>query len=329
MFCVYTDTVMIGDLTHTAMRKLIIPAMAAFAVVLGSCSTTQLAQQSTALNDDVYGTQAKAKEVTYAPVAERNYRTDEQLYGGNDYSEGDYEENIDYDFDYGYASRINRFQYGSGYRPYYDNFYSFGYSPWYGYGYDPFFMDPWAFRPGYSMWFGFGTFGGSWGYNPWGYGNRFGYGNYWGPVSYGGFGYPGYGYGYGGGYYGGVAARRSNPRPYLGSGNPGAITNGDRGTRPVGRSSNAIYNTGRGRSANGTYARPSRPTTGTTRPASGTATQSRPTRVERPAREPYVDRTPRTESSRPSSWGTGSSSSGRSSGGSSGGGGSRPNRGSR
>lgn len=329
MFCVYTDTVMIGDLTHTAMRKLIIPAIAAFAVVLGSCSTPQLAQQSTAVDDDVYSTQAKAKEVTYAPVAERNYRTDEQLYGGNDYSDSDYEENIDYDFDYGYASRINRFQYGSGYRPYYDNFYSYGYSPWYGYGYDPFFMDPWAFRPGYSMWFGFGTFGGAWGYNPWGYGNPYAYGNYWGPVSYGGFGYPGYGYGYGGGYYGGVAARRNNPRPYLGSGNPGAIRDADRGTRPVGRVNGTGYTPGRGRTGtNGTYARPTRPTTGagTTRP--GTATQSRPTRVERPAREPYVDRTPSTQSTRPTYDG---GSSGRSSGGGStgGGGNSRPSRGSR
>lgn len=304
--------------------------MAAFAVILGSCSTTQLAQQSTAPDDDVYSTQAKAKEVTYAPVAERNYRTDEQLYGGNDYSDSDYEENIDYDFDYGYASRINRFQYGSGYRPYYDNFYSYGYSPWYGYGYDPFFMDPWAFRPGYSMWFGLGTFGGSWGYNPWGYGNAYGYGNYWGPVSYGGFGYPRYGYGYGGGYYGGVAARSNNPRPYLGSGNPNAVRDGDRGTRAVGRANGAIYTPGRGRtSANGTYSRPTRPSSGTTRP--GTATQSRPTRVERPAREPYVDRTPSTQSTRPTYDG-GSSSSGRSSGGGSssgGGGNSRPSRGSR
>jgi len=307
--------------------------MAAFAVMLASCSTTQLAQQSTATDDDVYSTQAKAKEVNYAPVADRNYRTDEQLYGGNDYSDGDYSDNIDYDYDYGYASRINRFQYGSGYRPYYDNFYSFGYNPWYSYGYDPFFYDPWAFRPGYSMWFGFGTFGGSWGYNPWGYGNPYAYGNYWGPVSYGGFRYPGYGYGYGGGYYGNVSARRNNPRPYLGSGNPDAVRGTARGTRAdgIGRTNGTIYDrTGRAGTMNGTYGRPSRPTTGTsTRGGSGAATQSRPTRVERPTREPYVDRTPSTQSTRPSSWG-GSNSGGGSSGGSSGGGGgSRPSRGSR
>ncbi len=314
--------------------------IAAVAVLLGSCSTMQVAQQS-ADNDDVYNAQAKAREVDYPVAPEKTYRTEEQVYGGTDYATGDTDyaansysdgDNNDYDYDYGYASRIDRFQYASPYRSYYNDWYTYSYNPWYGYGYDPFFYNQGLFSPGYSMWFGTGLFGGGFGggfgYNSWGYGNPY-YGGYWGPTSYYGGGYGGYGYGYGnGGYgYGGVVGnqRNNNPRPYLGSGNPNLIRNANRGSRAVGRTENGtIYErTGRpgSTSSNGNYARPSR----ATRPA--TTQQARPTRVERPVRDPYVDRTPPTQSSSPRSSGGNSNGGGGNSNG--GGGNSRPSRGSR
>lgn len=334
------------------MKKLILPAIAACAVLLGSCSTMQVAQQSTD-NDDVYNAQGKAREVDYPVASEKRYRTEEQLYGGNDYatSDTDYSANSyntdeynDYDYDYGYASRIDRFQYASPWRNYYNDWYTYSYNPWYGYGYDPFFYNQGLFRPGYSMWFGTGLFGGGFGlgfgYNSWGYGYPY-YGGYWGPTSYYGGGYGGYGYGYGyGGYgYGGVIANRNNkPRPYVGSGNPATRAGADRNTRP-----NVSYgNDGR---VSGIYRRPTRNVSqGTTvdgRPSSGATSntptrsvrrpssteQSQPTRVERteraPAQRAEPTYTPSTRSSSPSSGG------GYSGGGGGGGGSSRPTRGGR
>lgn len=308
---------LIGELTHTAMKRLLLPALASVSLLLGACSTNRLAQVST--NDDVYYSQAKAKEVEYPQKNEQSYRTNEQLYGGGDYAD----DNVDYDYDYGYASRLNRFYYASPWRTYYDSWYSYSYDPWYSYRYDP-----WFYGSGLSLSFGFGypyytNYYSPWGY--YGYGNPY-YGNYWGPVSYYG-GYP-YGYGYGGGYYGGgIASGRNNrSRPNMGTGNPNYGKDRS-GARPADRS----YGSGRG-----SVSRPegysTRPTTdgrtssGTTqrpRPSvDRTNTNSRPARAETPTREAYPSSTPSTSSSsRGSSSGSTSSGSGGSS--------STPSRGSR
>ena len=99
---------------------------------------------------------------------------------------------VDYDNDYDYSTRLNRFDndfYNMGY-------YSTFYNPfWYNrYWYDPFWgYNPW--RPGITVGFGWG-YGSMWG-TPWGWNNWWGYGGFnscWN--------HPGWGYGWGG-YYGG------------------------------------------------------------------------------------------------------------------------------
>ena len=186
------------------MKSLLLTTFAASILVLGSCSSTRLAQNQE--DDDVYNTVAKAKEVK-APVyqtqdnsrEERSYRTDEQLYGGENYQEDAYYD--DYDYDYGYASRLNRFYGRSPWRTnYFDSWYAYSYNPWYTYRYDPFYYDPWYYRPGISVSVGFGSYpryGGCWGCfdNGYYYGYPY-YDRYWGPYSYYNV-YPGYGYGYG------------------------------------------------------------------------------------------------------------------------------------
>jgi len=139
--------------------------------------------------------------------------------------------NFNYDdyYDYSYASRIRRFQYGyfnDYYHDFYTNRYWYDYNPGYwgssiysGWGMNPgmsFYMDPFSF--GYSS-FGFG-YNGFWngyrgfydGYNGFGYGyGGYGYGGY----GYGGYGYGGYGYGGGygfGGYGYGGGYTNSNDR---------------------------------------------------------------------------------------------------------------------
>ncbi|WP_374164506.1 hypothetical protein [Arcticibacter sp. MXS-1] len=309
------------------MKRLLLPAFASVSLLIAACSTTnQLAQQGN--NDDVYASNARAKEVDYSRQPERSYRTDEQLYGG-----GDYRDDVDYDFDYGYAARLNRFQYASPWRSYYDNWYTYSYDPWMSYRYDPYF-----YGSGLSMSFNYG-FGGypfySSYYSPWGiYGYGYSpYGNYWGPVSYYGGGYyPGYGYGYGGGYYGGgvvVADRNYRPRPTRNTGNPnygrggysrpGATGNPNAYGRPADGRVSSGGNYG-GRPVRGDNGYPGASTSAERpvrqeRPArqerpSG-QDYSRPSRSERPERSSYPTYTPSTSSS------SGSGSSG-SSGGSSG-----------
>lgn len=311
------------------MKRNLLPALATAILLLGACSTNKLAQQST--TDDVYYSQAKAKEVDYTSQGSPNYRTDEQLYGGGDYRNDD---DYDYDFDYGYAARLNRFYYGSPYRSYYDSWYTYSYDPWYSSWYSPYgYYDSWAYSPGVSLWLGLGNFGGSmWGYNPWGYygyGYPSYYGNYWGPISY---------YGYGGYYGGATTIRTTRSKPYLGSGNPnygrdrsvGGMTSrtgmgigypssiGTRSSRPTGSAAPSTS----GRTSSTPAGRNSEPVS---RP-------SRPSRAERPSYEP--DRT-RTQRAYPSYNPPSQSSSPRSSGGSYGGGNSgggsssRPSRGSR
>ncbi|MBC7914473.1 MAG: hypothetical protein H7Y07_10165 [Pyrinomonadaceae bacterium] len=204
------------------MKRVLLPILAGSVLILSSCSTAQLAGQANS-NDDVYYTQAKAKVVEAPAVkvqptednqanskADNSYRTQEELYGGRDYSDRDYDDT----YRYGYASRLNRFYYNSSWRTYYDYRYSNGYNPWYTYNYDPFFYDPWNYRRRVSVWVGINSYPRyydsyyNYGYYGSGYGN-----GYWGPYSYYNS-YPGY---YGSGRYysggGGVYSRPSNPRP--------------------------------------------------------------------------------------------------------------------
>ena len=339
------------------MKKLILPALAASALLLGACSTTQLAQQSNA-EDDVYFTKAKAREVPNPVVStentqntqntrnERTYRTDEQLYGGGNYTDEYYS---DYNYDYGYASRLNRFYDRSPWRSgYYDPWYSYSYMPWYTYRYDPFFYDPWYYSPGTSVWIGVGVYPRYGWYDNyyWGfYGSPYS-SRYWGPYSYYNV-YPGYyggGY-YGGGYYGGVNQLPNRRRPNYtdpnyrsrpGSGSDGytraprtvgtdgqgrVMNGGSRGerwgnanSRPAPSSETSGRNSGRTSST-----APSR-TERSSNEGSGSSRAARPERVEqsRPSRETY---------SPPASSGPSRSSGGSSSGG--GGGSSRSSRPSR
>lgn len=104
---------------------------------------------------------------------------------------------VDYDNDYDYSTRLNRFDndfYNMGY-------YSTFYNPfWYNrFWYDPFWgYNPW--RPGISVGFGWG-YGSMWG-NPWGWNNWWGYGGFNSCWNHPGWGYGWGGYnGWGGGYY--------------------------------------------------------------------------------------------------------------------------------
>ncbi len=281
--------------------------LAVATVVVTSCSAPKLAQQST-VSDDVYNTTAQAKEYTKpAPVQNAYNDADDEGYGTSDPY---------YDMDY--SSRINRFYYGSAFRPYYDPFYD-GY---YGYnGYSPYYGSGFSFglglgfgwgNPFYSSWYS----PYSWGmYDPfWGFNNYYGgaYGGFYGGGYYGG-GY--YGGGYGGGYYSGNY--NNSPRPDRGRENGVGYPRG-----------NSNYGSGTTRTTNGVSVSNTRRSD-----RSGNSTTNsapRPTRTQ--------DYTPpqRTESSRPTytpppaSYGGGrSESSGSSGGGSTGGGGGRSSRGGR
>lgn len=138
---------------------------------------------------------------------------------------GDGEEYVDYDDDYSYSTRMNRFDNDFYNMGYYSMFYNPG---WYNrYWYDPYWgYNPW--RPGIGVGIGVGLGGpywsSAWGWNSWyGYGAWGSYWNYpvfYSPYYYGG-GYCGWN-NYGGswnGYYNGFdGGRRSNytygPRSY-------------------------------------------------------------------------------------------------------------------
>ena len=334
--------------TH-AMKKLLLPVFAVSALLLNSCSTTQLAGQADS-NDDVYYTEAKAKVIQ--PPAERvqsstpnkSYRTDEQLYG-DEYSDNSYRNNR-YDDDYTYSSRINRFYYNSPYRPYYDYRYSYGYNPWYTYSYDPFFYDPWLYRPGVSVWIGTGRYWSPYNYGY--YGSRYNNG-YWGPYSYYNT-YPGYNYGgryySGGGYYNGGVYNNPNhrARPDRESG-MGRSGNNDPQTGiyipSTGRPNRSSVNPNRtpdGRissSDQGSSGASSQPSSTSSRPNRPSRTQeaAAPRQQTAPAPRPEPREYSRPErSSSPAPSSSGSSSGGGSSNGSSSGGsssGSRPSRGGR
>jgi len=159
---------------------------------LSSCMSTKNVQ-STVPEDDVYYSNARAKEIVLAQQAVReeqpinDYVTDEELYGDT-YSNYGYSD---------YTSRINRFR---GYHPslsYYNSIY--------GYNYDPFFSPsffPYSYfgSPGINL--GIGINSGFYSYNPWRFQGLYYGSNFWGPYSY--FNpYNSFGVGFGGGNFNG------------------------------------------------------------------------------------------------------------------------------
>jgi hypothetical protein len=137
-------------------------ALHAFIVVavgLSSCMSTKTVQ-TTVPEDDVYYSNAKAKEIVIAePVVREekqssDYVTEEELYGDT-YGYYGYTD---------YTSRINRFR---GYHPsltYYNSIY--------GYNYDPFFSPsffPYSYFGSPAINIGIGLNSGFYGYNPWRY----------------------------------------------------------------------------------------------------------------------------------------------------------------
>ncbi|MCF8258240.1 MAG: hypothetical protein K9J06_11835 [Flavobacteriales bacterium] len=212
--------------THTANRLSLIGLFLAFGILsasaqdgiyddiyqappndAGSTGTSNpLDGYSTYDQDDYYQPQN--------PSSTQNPSTSEQYVdeNGDTYITNNYYGDDDYD--YMYASRINRFHrpiYGYGYYdPFYTNMYWYTYDPYFygtsiyaawGWGgfYSPFYR-PW----GYSMWgmsYGWNSWGAGWGYSPYCYGGHgMGWNNY-------GMGYNnGYNHGYWNGYYDGLAS---------------------------------------------------------------------------------------------------------------------------
>jgi len=306
--------------------------LAAATLLVASCSTQKLAQNNSA--DDVYNTTAQARVYKYSPPPQTaqidTTRSNDPNYRASD---------PDYDMDY--ASRIDRFYYGSPNRVYFDDYYNFyGYNSWY---------NPYSF----SLGFNYGWNNWYWGYNRWSnpyysswyyYGSPY-YWNTWGPYSYYSPWYGGgyYGGGYWGGGWGGSVIVRNNenyrPRPNRGAENGiGSRPNGsiiDRSSRSGGN----IGNTGRTGSrpesynptTNGTMSRGNSNNTRDSRPSRASSSNNggdngyRPTRTSESSRPTYTP--PPSSSSNGSSSGRtgGSSSSGSSSSGGSSGG--RPTRG--
>ena len=179
-------------------------ALHAFIVVavgLSSCMSTKTVQ-TTVPEDDVYYSNAKAKEIVVAePVVREekpssDYVTEEELYGDT-YGYYGYTD---------YTSRINRFR---GYHPsltYYNSIY--------GYNYDPFFSPsffPYSYFGSPAINIGIGLNSGFYGYNPWryygyNYGSSFmGPYSFYNPYNYYGFGAGNYyGGNYNRGYYSGI-----------------------------------------------------------------------------------------------------------------------------
>lgn len=288
-------------------------ALAATTLLVASCSTQKMAQNNSA--DDVYNTTAQARVYKYAPPVQ-TAQIDTSRYDPN-YKAS----NPEYDMDY--ASRIDRFYYGSPNRVYFDDYYNFyGYNSWY---------NPYDWSLGFHYGWGFNRW-----FNPYSswafYGSPY-YWNTWGPYSYYNpwFGGWGGGFGWGGGYWGGgwggnVIVRNDNYRP-----RPNRIGDGTT-TRPTGRFNGTVPSRGNanvgvgGRptraenynpATNGTTSRPAN-TSGSARPTRTTESRPAPTRESNaPSRPSY---TPPPSNSGSSSSGSGSSSSGSS-------GSSRPTRG--
>lgn len=305
-------------------------------LILGSCATSNQTAQQVDQNDDVYYSEAKAKEKAEViaqakPEDDRksDYVTDEELYRDGYGNTGDY------------AQRIYRFRNYSPWRGYYSNMYGYGYDNMNGYGnmyssyYDPYY-NPYSFYGGPGINLAVGLNGGYFNYNPWRF---YGYNyssNFWGTTSY----YNPYGIGYGGGYgnngyYGGgygvsrpvYASPNNRPRPVRGSDglptDPGAVNGGNAGgVIRNGNNGNIIQSDGSraGRYNGGTSQTPS---SGNSSPAT---TAPRPERVsQQPQRTSQPERV--NSSPPPSNNNGGGGRSNDSGGSSSGGGGGRPSRG--
>ena len=284
------------------VNQFLTSTLAATALLVASCATQKTAQNNSA--DDVYNTTAQARVYKYSPPAQTAQDTDR-----ND----PYYKSSDPNYDMDYASRIDRFYYGSPNRIYFDDYYNFyGYNSWY---------NPYS----WSLGFNFGW--NNWGYNRWAnpyysswyyYGSPY-YWNTWGPYSYYnpwyGGGYYGNGYwggGYYGGYYGGNVIIRNNEnyRPRPNRSNENYRPSGSRNV-PIPSRGNAPSNSGRSAQTQGTS-------------GNGNNSSARPTRTsERPSNETY------TPPSRPSYTPPPSNSGGNNSGssGSSSSGSGRPTRG--
>jgi hypothetical protein len=164
---------------------------------------------STFDQDDYY--QPQNNNISQNPANSEQY-VDEN---GNTYITNNYYGDDDYD--YFYASRINRFHrpiYGFGYYdPFYTNMYWYNYDPFFfgtsiyagwGWGgfYRPWGWDSWGWGGGWGL--GWNSWGGGWGgglgWNSWGWGGGWG-----SPYCFGGWGggWGGYGMGYNQGYWNG------------------------------------------------------------------------------------------------------------------------------
>lgn len=298
-------------------------------LVMGSCATSNQNAQQVDQNDDVYYSEARAKEKVEVvaqteDTRKSDYVTEEELYG-DAYSRD-------------YAVRINRFRNYAPWRGYYNNIYGNPYGNMYGYGnvynnfYDSYYS-PYNFYGGPMVNLSLGFNNGFYNYNPWRY-YGYNYGsNFMGPYTY----YNPYGLGFGGGYYGnngfygnGTGVGRPvytspnyRPRPVRGSDDlpidPGAVNGGNvRGVSGNGNGGNVIQDRTRAGRYNGGTA--TTPSTGTSRPAT---TAPRPERVsQQPQRTSQPERV---NSSPPPSNNNGGGGRSNESGGSSSGG--RPTRG--
>lgn len=283
------------------IRKLLPTVAAAVILLLGACSTNKLAQQSDQV-DDAYYTEARAREYEKRSQAQaeekrsdRDYVTDDELYG--DYND-DYYDRRDYYDDY--SARINRFRNYSPWRGYYD----YRYNPYYGYNswdrYNNFYGSSFGIHIGIGNYYGHNYYN-PWNryYNPWNYYGSQYYGNYWGPYSYYNV-YNPYSYGNYGNYYGNTG------RPIVV--NPNYRTRPNRETENLRR---GAYPSNTGDRVGSTPSRPERISTSSDRnstidQSSQPARSSRPSRgdvnrgsVERSGERPAVQKTERTESSRP------------------------------
>ena len=313
-------------------------------LVMASCATSIQTVQQVDQNDDVYYSEARAKERVAVLVQARpeetrrsDYVTEDELYG-DAYSQD-------------YALRINRFRNYAPWRGYYNNMYGNPYGNMFGYGnvynnfYDPFYSPfgfyggpgvniSLGFNNGFNNGFNYGFNNGFYSYNPWRY-HGYNYGsNFMGPYSY----FSPFGMGFGGGYYGnngfyggGMGVGRAvntspnyRPRPVRSSDglpiDPGAVNGGNvSGVNRNGTNGNVVPvdRTRAGRYDGGTATAPS---SGNARP---TATAPRPERVsQQPQRTSQPERV---NSSPPPSNNNGGGSRSNDSGGSGGGG--RPSRG--
>lgn len=307
------------------LKKIIyFSALHAFIVVavgLSSCMSTKTVQ-TTVPEDDVYYSNAKAKEIVVAEQVVReekpssDYVTEEELYGDT-YGNYGYTD---------YTSRINRFR---GYHPslsYYNSIY--------GYNYDPFFSPsffPYSYfgSPGINI--GIGINSGFYSYNPWRY-YGYNYGSsFMGPYSFNNpYNYFGFGAGnyYGGNYYnrGNYSGIYSSPaftspnyraRPTRAGDNipmeRGAVI-GAPGSIIRDNSGNIIQSRGRAERYGvepGTGSTPARTTQPSNRPAR--VNQSPPARTTQPERiytAPRQDNGSGSRSSQPSNNSGGGSSSG-------------------